>query len=83
MRIAVNRDLCIGAGQCVLTLPELFDQDEADGRVRPRTQDPHVSDGDAHALHHLCPTGALRLVSDDPDGTDVPERTDDPERTEP
>ncbi|MET9915973.1 ferredoxin [Streptomyces sp. NPDC059605] len=28
MRIAIDRDRCIGAGQCVLTAPEVFTQDD-------------------------------------------------------
>jgi hypothetical protein len=56
--------------------------------VRVRTPDPQVSDEEARTVHHLCPTGALRLVSDDRDGAGDPSAAgqpggaDDPERTE-
>jgi ferredoxin len=29
MRVSLQKDLCIGAGQCVLAAPAVFDQDEA------------------------------------------------------
>ncbi|MEU9293956.1 ferredoxin [Streptomyces sp. NPDC048266] len=33
MEISVDRDRCLGAGMCALTAPEVFDQDEQEGRV--------------------------------------------------
>jgi ferredoxin len=33
MRLRVDADQCIGAGQCVLIAPAVFDQDEDDGTV--------------------------------------------------
>jgi ferredoxin len=33
VRIVVDRTVCIGAAMCLLTAPELFDQDADDGRV--------------------------------------------------
>ncbi|MCL7457408.1 ferredoxin [Micromonospora echinofusca] len=33
MRIQVDSDSCVGSGQCALALPEVFDQDDADGTV--------------------------------------------------
>jgi ferredoxin len=43
VRIQVDSDSCVGSGQCALALPEVFDQDDADGRVvllddRPPTE---------------------------------------------
>jgi ferredoxin len=32
MRVSVNPEVCVGAGQCVLASPEVFDQDD-DGVV--------------------------------------------------
>jgi ferredoxin len=31
MRVRVDRELCLGTGQCVLTAPAVFDQDDDDG----------------------------------------------------
>ena len=28
MRVIVDKELCIGAGQCVVTAPDVFDQDD-------------------------------------------------------
>ena len=33
MRIEADTEVCIGAGQCVMTAPELFDQSDDDGVV--------------------------------------------------
>lgn len=33
-RVGAERDRCVGAGQCVLAAPGVFDQDEEDGLVR-------------------------------------------------
>ncbi|MCX5257847.1 MULTISPECIES: ferredoxin [Streptomyces] len=33
MRIAVDQDKCVGSGQCVLAVEEVFDQREEDGIV--------------------------------------------------
>lgn len=60
----VDRDLCIGAGQCVMSAPDHFDQDD-DGLVvlsplgdalPGAVPDPAVLDA-----ARLCPSGALRL----------------------
>lgn len=67
MKVSVDRDRCCGAGQCVLTAPEVFDQGDDDGVVvlldaRP-APDRHASVREAAAV---CPAGAI-TVSDDPD----------------
>lgn len=33
MRVIADRERCVGAGQCVLSEPRLFSQDDTDGRV--------------------------------------------------
>ncbi|MFY1584143.1 ferredoxin [Micromonospora sp. WMMD734] len=58
--LVVSRGLCIGAGQCVLSTPELFDQSE-DGRVLLRRQPDDA--GQARVAVDLCPSGALRLAT--------------------
>ncbi len=65
MRLVMNRDLCIGAGQCVLTDPDLFDQDEEDGRVMFVSEpgEPEITRAVRRAVQ-LCPSGALTLASD-------------------
>ncbi|HET6259924.1 ferredoxin [Pseudonocardia sp.] len=64
MKIAADRDTCIGAGMCVLTAPAFFDQDD-DGIVQLLVED--VSPGDADVARQavaLCPSGALRVLDD-------------------
>jgi ferredoxin len=65
MRIIADRDTCVGAGNCVLTAPALFDQDDELGLVLVREATPSA---DQHALArqaaHLCPSGAIRLTED-------------------
>ncbi|MFF5483195.1 ferredoxin [Streptomyces sp. NPDC012935] len=64
MEIRADRELCIGAGMCTLTAPELFDQDGEDGLVLLlRTRLPR-SAPDAEAAHDaagLCPAEAISI----------------------
>jgi ferredoxin len=65
MRIIANQDVCIGAGQCVLTEPDVFDQSDEDGRVVLLTDQPGADAADAiHQAVRLCPSGALSLSED-------------------
>ncbi|GFH39134.1 ferredoxin [Streptomyces pacificus] len=61
-KISVERDRCVGAGQCVLAAPAVFDQDEEDGLVRVLDEEPSPSQADAvHDAVWACPSGALTL----------------------
>ncbi|ACU37576.1 protein of unknown function DUF1271 [Actinosynnema mirum DSM 43827] len=59
--VRIERDGCIGSGQCVLASPEVFDQDD-DGVgvvLRPDPPDellPRVRDA-----VHRCPAGVVAL----------------------
>lgn len=62
MRIEADTDICIGAGQCVMTAPELFDQHDEDGVVIVLRPEPDPADeASARQAVALCPSGALRL----------------------
>jgi ferredoxin len=64
MKIAADREICIGAGMCVLTAPAVFDQDD-DGIVELLVED--VPPGETDAARQavaLCPSGALRALDD-------------------
>ncbi|OIK02783.1 ferredoxin [Streptomyces monashensis] len=63
MKIVADTGKCVGAGQCVRTAPELFDQAEGDGLVvvlNPEPEDallPAVGEA-----VDLCPGRALSLL---------------------
>jgi ferredoxin len=61
MRVTADRSVCVGAGLCVLTSPEVFDQDD-DGLVTVLQADP---DGDnqptAREAGNICPSGAVQI----------------------
>ncbi|HJQ45901.1 MAG TPA: (4Fe-4S)-binding protein [Amycolatopsis sp.] len=63
MRIVADKDVCIGSGQCVLTDPEVFDQDEDDALVVVLVEHPVDLDKAREAVQ-LCPSQALSLVED-------------------
>ncbi|MFJ8233356.1 MULTISPECIES: ferredoxin [Streptomyces] len=64
MRITVDADLCVGAGQCVLSAPGVFDQDE-DGLVRVLHSRPVPEDADAVRLAgELCPAHTITVHED-------------------
>lgn len=62
MRIHANRDVCIGAGMCVMTADRYFDQDD-DGSVVITTPDVPVADQEqVRRAVALCPSGALSIT---------------------
>ncbi len=64
MRIKADTDLCVGSGQCVLTEPAVFDQDD-DGIVVLLTD--HPEDRSAAQARHavtLCPSRALSVLQE-------------------
>ncbi|WP_431928317.1 ferredoxin [Micromonospora wenchangensis] len=61
-RVTVDRDRCCGAGNCVLTAPEVFDQDDTDGLVLLREPTPGATLFDrVRRAADLCPAGAIRI----------------------
>ncbi|MFC0032195.1 ferredoxin [Micromonospora chaiyaphumensis] len=74
VRVWVDRDRCCGAGNCVVTAPEVFDQDDADGLVLLRRADPPADAVDRVRLAvELCPAGAISVAP-----RPVPERSSTP-----
>ncbi|GIG88688.1 ferredoxin [Plantactinospora endophytica] len=64
MRITADLDRCVGAGQCVLTEPAVFDQSDDDGTVvviDGAPEDEETIDRVREAVH-LCPSRALTLA---------------------
>jgi len=64
VKVGANRDLCIGAGMCVMTTDVVFDQDD-DGVVVVLAEE--VPDGQEQLVRNavnLCPSGALALLQE-------------------
>lgn len=61
MRVIVDKELCIGAGQCVVTAPDVFDQDD-DGIVDLLTDSPTEGARDAvKEAEHVCPARVISV----------------------
>ncbi|GII53786.1 ferredoxin [Planotetraspora thailandica] len=62
MKIKADTGVCVGAGMCALTAPEVFDQSEEDGTVVLLQPEPPASrEAAARRAVQLCPSGALSL----------------------
>lgn len=63
-RITADRDACVGAGQCVMLAPAVFDQDD-DGIVVVLVAQPEADlVGTARDAVALCPARALSLAGE-------------------
>ena len=64
MKIEADRDVCIGAGMCVMAAEAVFDQDD-DGIVVLLEVEVPAEHADAAARAVAsCPSGALRRIDD-------------------
>ena len=62
MKIIADTGKCVGAGQCVLTEPALFDQSENDGMIIVLNERPEGELVEkAREAAHVCPSQALSL----------------------
>lgn len=62
MKVTVDRAKCCGAGQCVLTAPEVFDQDDADGVVVLLAESPAPElFGKVREAAAVCPAAAIEI----------------------
>jgi ferredoxin len=62
VRISVETDRCVGAGQCVLTAPDIFDQDDF-GIVRVLTEPGDAETWEAAVqAGHICPSQAITVT---------------------
>ncbi|MED7925511.1 ferredoxin [Nonomuraea sp. LP-02] len=60
MEIKADTTVCIGAGMCALTAPELFDQSEDEGTVLVlRREVPAEMEDVVRRAVTLCPSGAI------------------------
>ncbi|MEV6491098.1 ferredoxin [Actinoplanes sp. NPDC051633] len=62
MRVSVDQDRCCGAGQCVMLVPEVFDQRDEDGIVvlLEPSPAPELHDDVRHAAA-VCPATAITV----------------------
>lgn len=61
MNVVVQTSACVGAGQCALVAPDVFDQDD-DGIVLLLEAAPQGADADAATrAARLCPARAISL----------------------
>ena len=62
MKIIVDRQRCVGAGQCVLAADAVFDQNPEDGLVELLVPEPpenlHSAVTEAELI---CPSGAIEI----------------------
>jgi ferredoxin len=62
MKVSIDNDQCIGAGQCVLSAPEVFDQKDDDGTVVLLDEKPAEGvRGRVRDAAHLCPAGVIEV----------------------
>ena len=65
MKIVIDEDACIGAGQCVLAAPDVFDQREDDGIVVLLSSDVPASERDnVEEAANRCPASVIRVNGD-------------------
>ncbi|XVU27624.1 ferredoxin [Actinoplanes sp. CA-054009] len=63
MKVAVDRDACIGAGNCAMTAPLVFDQDADEAIVILVTDTPPESEQAAvREAVDRCPAAVIRLL---------------------
>lgn len=63
MKVSVDADKCVAAGQCVLLAPGVFDQREEDGIVvlLDETPEPELQEAVRESAM-VCPAAAIHLA---------------------
>jgi ferredoxin len=65
MHVTVDQDRCIGAGQCVLHAPNVFNQRDDDGIVELLNPYPGADEMEAtHEAANLCPAQVITILED-------------------
>jgi ferredoxin len=62
MDVTGDREVCVGAGQCVLAAPDVFDQDDDEGLVLVLQERPDEDRRTAvEEAADTCPSGAVHI----------------------
>ena len=64
MRISVDKEKCFSSGNCVFTVPDVFDQDEEGYVVTLQTTPPTELETRVREAAHTCPAGAISILED-------------------
>lgn len=65
MKVTIDRERCVGAGQCVWVVPHVFDQDEKDGLVRVLVPEPAAEWHDfVREAARVCPARAIHILEE-------------------
>ncbi len=65
MRVTADTRKCLGTGNCALSAPEVFDQDDDEGTVvLLNSQPPSKLHSAVRRAVQLCPSRALQLAED-------------------
>lgn len=64
MRITVDRDRCIGSGQCVMTAPNVFTQDDDALVVLVPGREDGAGDPRVRDVPSACPVQAVTISED-------------------
>lgn len=60
--LSADTDKCCSSGQCAAALPEVFDQDDVDGRVLLLVERPPAElTREVYAAVDCCPAGAITV----------------------
>ncbi|MFD7105346.1 ferredoxin [Streptomyces celluloflavus] len=62
MRIEIDPDICIGAGQCVLTAPGVFTQDDEGYSMLLPGREDGAGDPLVREAARACPVGAITIT---------------------
>ncbi|MEV4411857.1 ferredoxin [Catellatospora sp. NPDC049609] len=66
LRVIVDREACCGSGNCVRIVPQVFDQDDAEGLVVLHEAEPPEELYEAvREAAYNCPAGAIAVEDTD------------------
>jgi ferredoxin len=61
MQVVVDKDVCLGTGNCVRTAPDVFDQDEEGFVELLDDAPPRELEADVLLARRLCPARAITV----------------------